>query len=55
MWNDGVAPETAIDFDAPNFSPLQGLLMWFGGLGFFYSVFQLAVLTNHPENKPTVS
>lgn len=24
MWNDGVAPETAIDFDLPSWSPMKG-------------------------------
>lgn len=33
--DDGVAPELAIDFDAPELSRNTGLLMWSAGLGFF--------------------
>ena len=55
IWNDRVAPETALDLDAPHVSPLEGLLMWLGGFAFFFGVYQYAVSTSHPANKPTVS
>ena len=55
IWNDRVAPETALDFDAPHISSNTGLLMWLGGFAFFYGVFQFAKSTAHPGNKPTVS
>lgn len=55
IWNDRVAPETALDFDAPHISSNTGLLMWLGGFAFFYGVFQFAKSTAHPSNKPTVS
>ena len=55
IWNDGVAPETAIDFDAPHLSAGYGLLWWLGGFGFFYSVYAFAKATAHPLNKPSVS
>lgn len=54
VWNDGVAPETALDFDAPNVSAARGLVWWLGGFVFFYSVWSLAKATGHPDNKPSV-
>jgi hypothetical protein len=54
IWNDGVAPETALDFDAPHISKTTGLLMWLGGFGFFYGIWLLASATGHPANKPSV-
>jgi hypothetical protein len=54
IWNDGVAPETAIDFDVPHFSAWEGLLGWLGGFGFFYGVWLYAKSTDHPANKLTV-
>ncbi|KAH8091538.1 hypothetical protein JL720_5848 [Aureococcus anophagefferens] len=35
VWDDGVAAETCIDFDATHASPGVGLQWWFGGFGFF--------------------
>ena len=29
LWNDGVAPEMALDYDAPEISKWQGLAMWY--------------------------
>lgn len=55
VWNDGVAPEAALDFDAPHISKTTGLLMWLGGFGFFYGVWLVASATNHPANKPSGS
>jgi hypothetical protein len=55
IWNDRVAPETALDLDAPHVGRLEGLVMWLGGFAFFYAVYQYAVSTSHPSNKPTVS
>ena len=54
IWNDRVAPETALDLDAPHISPLEGLVLWLGGFAFFYSVYLYAASTDHPSNKPTV-
>ena len=33
VWDDGVAAETCLDFDAAHAD--NGLLWWFGGFGFF--------------------
>lgn len=35
VWDDGVAAETCIDFDATHVSSGVGLQWWFGGFGFF--------------------
>lgn len=53
IWNDGVAPETALDFDAPHISRAKGLAWWLGGFGFFYSVYLFAKWTKQPDNKPS--
>ena len=54
MWNDGVAPETALDFDVPHVSAATGLAWWLAGFGFFYGVWSFAKATGHPDNKPSV-
>ena len=35
IWDDGVAAETCIDFDAPHISQGEGAQWWFAGMGFF--------------------
>ena len=35
IWDDGVAPETCIDFDVPNYTRNEGRNWFFSGLGFF--------------------
>jgi hypothetical protein len=54
IWNDGVAPETAIDFDAPHVSSGAGLAWWLGGFLFFYSIYLFASATAHPSRKLSV-
>jgi len=51
VWNDGVAPEAALDFDAPFVSKAAGLAWWLGGLGFFAAVYAFAKATGHPSKK----
>lgn len=51
VWNDGVAPEAALDFDAPFVSKTTGLLWWLSGFGFFAAVYAFAKVTAHPDNK----
>ena len=55
IWNDGVAPETAIDFDFPYWSAPFGFAMWLGGFGFFGAVYLGASWTDHPSKKPSVA
>lgn len=50
VWNDGVAPEVCLDFDAPNVSMGEAFAWWSGGLAFFAAVFGLVALSN-PESK----
>lgn len=54
IWDDGVAPEMALDIDAPHISAWEGLAWWLGGFAFFYGVYVAAKATGHPELKPTV-
>ena len=39
LWDDGVAPELCIDFDASHVTAWEGAKMWMMGLGFFASLF----------------
>lgn len=50
VWDDGVAPETTIDFDAPHMSKTEALSWWGGGLAFFAAVLGLVTLSD-PESK----
>jgi len=69
LWNDGVAPELALDFDAPEISREKGLAMWcappgmwqqadatrLAGLGFFAAVgLFIKVVMDPPSRKPSV-
>jgi len=40
VWNDGVAPELALDFDLPNTSSSEALLTWLGALTSFAVLYQ---------------
>ena len=40
LWDDGVAPELALDFDAPHISSREGLYSWLAGLSGFAVLFQ---------------
>ena len=52
VWDDGVAPETCIDFDAPHMSS-SGALMWLaGGMGFFGGIGYLAYLSDPAGRNP---
>ena len=53
VWNDGVAPELTIDFDAPEVSKLRGLGSWAAGLGFFASLaLFMKFIWDAPGKKP---
>lgn len=45
VWNDGVAPELCIDFDAPNYSRGEGLALWGCGMLFFTTVYALVYVS----------
>ena len=42
VWDDGVAPELTIDFDAQHVPKWEGLAWWLGGFGFFATIFGMA-------------
>ena len=46
IWDDGVAPETCIDFDASHIPSSQGLFMWLCGLGFFATVATIITISD---------
>ncbi|CAN0529449.1 unnamed protein product [Ectocarpus sp. 12 AP-2014] len=50
IWDDGVAPETTIDFDAPHMSMSEAFAWWGGGLTFFAGMLGLVTLSD-PESK----
>jgi hypothetical protein len=39
VWDDGVAPETAIDFDAPHISTIQALASLGAAFTFIYGLY----------------
>ena len=55
IWNDGVAPEVTLDFDCQHIDSTTGLLMWFGGLGFFATMYQIVKATNPGAKNPAVN
>ena len=40
VWDDGVAPELALDFDAPHISSNEGFATWAGALFGFFVLYQ---------------
>lgn len=55
VWDDGVAPELTIDFDAQHISSDEGLAWWFAGLGFFASMFGLMAWTDPGSKNPALN
>ena len=55
VWNDGVAPETCIDFDAPHVDKYTGLLWFMGGIAFFYVSYKVTELSGFMQNKKTAA
>merc|ERR1719276_640549 len=49
IWDDGVAPEVTLDFDAPHIPRWMTGVMWFGGLGAFVIAYQYIKLVRKPE------
>ncbi|CAI5717692.1 unnamed protein product [Peronospora farinosa] len=46
VWNDGVSPETLIDFDAPHIPKYQALRHWICGLGALVTLMGVVTLYN---------
>ena len=55
IWDDGVAPETAIDFEAPHVSSRTALKWWFSGFGFFAALGGFLYFWDAPGRKRTVT
>mmetsp|Transcript_13890 Transcript_13890/g.40625 ORF Transcript_13890/g.40625 Transcript_13890/m.40625 type:complete len:124 (-) Transcript_13890:192-563(-) len=55
VWDDGVAPELAFDFDCQHISSQEGLAWWLGGIGFFTSVYQFVKSTDPESMNPAVN
>jgi len=55
VWDDGVAPELAIDFDAQHVSKGEALAWWLGGLGFFVGLYQLVKWSDPASKNPAVN
>jgi hypothetical protein len=49
LWDDGVAPELALDFDCPNTSSSQALWTLLGVLGGFALFYQFLKATTDEE------
>mmetsp|Transcript_15964 Transcript_15964/g.21907 ORF Transcript_15964/g.21907 Transcript_15964/m.21907 type:complete len:85 (+) Transcript_15964:33-287(+) len=54
-FDDGVAPEMALDFDCQHVSRTEGLLWWLGGFGFFAAVYQIVKATDPEGKNPAVN
>ena len=52
VWDDTVAPETCIDFDAPHVSTKDVLLSFFAAFGFFGAVLTLVTLSDPVGSNP---
>ena len=50
VWDDGVAPELALDFDAPNVSSREALGTLLGVLGLFFLYYKVVVTWTLPPN-----
>jgi hypothetical protein len=57
VWDDGVAPELALDFDVPNTSSKEALMTLAGGFSMFFLLYQgLSLWTNGAkDNNPALS
>jgi len=52
VYNDGVAPELLLDFDAPNYSRLQATAMWATALSGIFVVYQFIAFLNPESQRP---
>lgn len=55
VWDDGVAPELTIDFDAQHVGKWEGLATWLGGFGFFAAIFGIASMGDPVNMNPAVN
>jgi hypothetical protein len=55
VWDDSVAPETCVDYDAPHIPTETVVLHFFMGLGFFAGLYLLVSLTNPRKRNPVAT
>lgn len=56
VWNDGVAPELALDFDLQNTSSSEALYTWLGAFGGIYLLYSLiTVVTTGEKGNPALN
>ena len=54
VWDDGVAPETTIDFDAESLDLKQAVAFWLSGFVFFFLASRLVKSTDPEGRNPIV-
>ena len=52
VWDDSVAPESAIDFDAPHIPTSEAVMMFLMGFGLFFGFYKLVSATKPAEKNP---
>lgn len=52
VWDDSVAPESAIDFDAPHVSTSEAVMMFLMGFGIFFGFYKLVAAAEPAEKNP---
>jgi hypothetical protein len=52
VWDDNVAPETCLDFDAPHVSTQEVLTTFVAAFGFFFGLYTLISLTDPVGSNP---
>jgi len=52
VWDDSVAPETTLDFDAPHVSTSEVLAMFFGAFAAFATLYALVAWSDPVASNP---
>jgi hypothetical protein len=55
VWDDTVAPETCVDFDAPHVSTRDVLLSFLAGFGFFGLIYLLVAYSDPVGSNPVAT
>jgi hypothetical protein len=51
IWDDGVAPELALDFDAPHISTTEATYTWMGVMSIFVVLYQTIKYNTLPNGQ----
>lgn len=54
LWDDGVAPELALDFDAPHISTREALWTWATGFGLFGVLYAFCGFLDSGDDNPAL-